>query len=64
MTKSDSAGGSDARSARARLPATPVLSDGCDLAGAIPDCKKVMTEMATLTALKGPSLFKYVPWGN
>ena len=62
MTKSDSAGGSDA--ARGRLPATPVLSDGCDLAGAIPDCKKVMTEMATLTALKGPSLFKYVPWGN
>ena len=64
MTKSDSAGGSDARSARGRLPATPVLSDGCDLAGAIPDCKKVMTEMATYTALKGPSLFRYVPWGN
>ena len=64
MTKSDSAGGSDARSARVRLPATPVLSDDCDLAGAIPNCKKVMTEMATYTALKGPSLFRYVPWGN
>ena len=64
MTKSDSAGGSDARSARVRLPATPVLSDGCNLAGAIPDCKKVMTEIATYTALKSPSLFKYVPWGN
>ena len=62
MTKSDSAGGYDARSARVRLAATPV--DGCDLAGAIVDCKKVMTEMATYTALKGPSLFKYVQWGN
>jgi hypothetical protein len=64
MTKSDGADGSDARSARVRLPATPVLSDGCDLAGAVADCKKVMTEMATLAALKGPSLFKYVPWGK
>jgi hypothetical protein len=64
MTKSDSAGGSDARSARVRVPATPVLSDGCDLAGAIPDCKKFMTEMATHTAVKSPSLFKYVPWGK
>jgi hypothetical protein len=64
MTKSDSAGGSDAGSARVRLPATPVLSDGCDLAGAIPDCKKFMTEMATHTAVKGPSLVRYVPWGN
>jgi len=64
MTKSDSAGGSDARSARAIVRTTPVLSNGCDLPGAIPECKKVMTEMATRTALKGPSLFKYVPWGN
>jgi len=64
MTNSDSAGGSDDRFARARLPATPVLSDGCDLAGAIPECKKVMREMATRIALKSPSLFKYVPWGN
>jgi hypothetical protein len=64
MTKSNSAGGSDARSARVRLPATPVLSDGCDLAGPIADCKKVMTEMATRAALKSPSLFKYVPWGK
>jgi len=64
MTNSDRAGGSDGRFAQARLPATPVLSDGCDLAGAIPECKKVMREMATHIALKSPSLFKYVPWGN
>jgi hypothetical protein len=64
MTKSDNADGSDARSARVRVPATPVLSEGCDRAGAIADCKKVMTEMATRAALNGPSLFKYVPWGN
>jgi hypothetical protein len=64
MTKSDSAGGSHARSARVRLSATPVLSDSCDLAGPIADCKKVMTEMAPRAALKSPSLFKYVPWGK
>lgn len=34
-----------ARTAEARS-LRPVVSDGCDLAGAIPDCKKVMAKLA------------------